>query len=1258
MSEQPDVPEQSSPPAPVRRRWPIALVAMLVCLMACAVWLTASVTGFAMLWRAAAACSGGALSVGQVRGTLWQGFSFADVRLETKGMTASVDHIAIAWEPAALWHRTLHVRRIAIGSVRLAPRSSAPASAPPKLPSSLSLPLDVRIDSLTVQAVTLSSGDFALYDLGLDYAYQQARHRVRLQGVRLPQGTLSGSATIEDSAPFAVRGSLGGKADAGSGMLQIGGSLQALQLHGRVRATPVEIDLDGRFAPFAAQPFDRVERLDLRTRDIDPHSILAHWPRAAFDLDVHIEPDGRGGARGGVQLQNRLPGALSAGRVPVSGLRAAFRFDAGRFDLSSLLVQLPAGSISMQGHLDQNGSELSARLNRVGLRALDASAPDDIVQGSLALKGRLSAPSLHVALQGGKLAADVDLDLHHLPSGQWSVAMPRGRLGIGGGRLDLSGVLDEKRAFVLRGRLVRLNPHDAMPSWPQADINATLQASGSLASPLRAALNLDITPSRLSGAPLGGEVRLQLAGGRLSRVQADLDLAGNRIKAQGAWGAPGDHLQLALDAPALARIGFGLSGSMRGRFDLSGQPASPRLLVDIKGQQLGLPGRLSIQSVNLTGDVHEGGAGRVQAQLAVQGARGDGWRADSLLLRLAGTQSNHVMDAEGRLQVAAQPYRVGVQLTGGWNAARGLWRGSLQRLQVDGAPGLRLLGPTMLSAGRDGISLGPTHLEVAGGQLSLETLTRRPDGKIVSRGRLDGLALAALKPWLDLPEARSLVLGASWTAGADGRGSLIVERQRGDFVPDAPAGSRPLGLERARVQLDWGAGQTRFVVDAGAHRATAHADGSIAAMPWQIRANSPLAGRLQLNVPNLSELAVASGLQVEAGGSLMADVRVSGPLMQLQAHGNLNGHNLLWRDRKTGVRLSGGELAARLDGRTLLLDKLRFVSGEGDATASGRIDMHGTVPTAAIRVEIRHFNVFDRPDRRLVVSGAANFSLSDKLIALSGLVRADEGRLTLPKTGTPALSDDVVVIGRPVEQSSLASLPVQVDLVLDLGKRFTFEAPGLSVKLSGQVQVKAHPGEPPTARGVVKVVKGSYKAYGQELDIKSGSITFVGPLDNPNLDIRATRRLSSVGAGVEVTGSVSAPKLQLIADESLSERDKLAWLVLGHAADDNAQDNNFLALAASQMAAGSINDKIGLFDDVGLSRKQSKALLNGTVSPAEQVLTVGKQLTRTFYLGYEYGLTSSQQALKVIYRLSRGWSLLLRVGTNTSVESRYTVRFD
>lgn len=67
----------------------------------------------------------------------------------------------------------------------------------------------------------------------------------------------------------------------------------------------------------------------------------------------------------------------------------------------------------------------------------------------------------------------------------------------------------------------------------------------------------------------------------------------------------------------------------------------------------------------------------------------------------------------------------------------------------------------------------------------------------------------------------------------------------------------------------------------------------------------------------------------------------------------------------------------------------------------------------------------------------------------------------------------------------------------------------------------------------------------------------------------------------------------------------------------------------------------------------------GELNPAEQVLTFGKQLTGELYLGYEYGINSADQSVKLMYQLTRSIQAIGRVGSQSwGGEVKYIIRFD
>ena len=82
-------------------------------------------------------------------------------------------------------------------------------------------------------------------------------------------------------------------------------------------------------------------------------------------------------------------------------------------------------------------------------------------------------------------------------------------------------------------------------------------------------------------------------------------------------------------------------------------------------------------------------------------------------------------------------------------------------------------------------------------------------------------------------------------------------------------------------------------------------------------------------------------------------------------------------------------------------------------------------------------------------------------------------------------------------------------------------------------------------------------------------------------------------------------------------------------------------------------------DDLGITSQRSRNAQTGELNPAEQMLTVGKQITGNLYAGYEYGISSAEQSVKLVYQLTRAIQAVARIGSRSSGgELKYTIRFD
>ncbi|MGH8796063.1 MAG: translocation/assembly module TamB domain-containing protein, partial [Caldimonas sp.] len=184
----------------------------------------------------------------------------------------------------------------------------------------------------------------------------------------------------------------------------------------------------------------------------------------------------------------------------------------------------------------------------------------------------------------------------------------------------------------------------------------------------------------------------------------------------------------------------------------------------------------------------------------------------------------------------------------------------------------------------------------------------------------------------------------------------------------------------------------------------------------------------------------------------------------------------------------------------------------------------------------------------------------------------------------------------------------------------------------------------------------TYAAYGQKLAIDRGQLTFTGAVENPRLDIEATRPNLDVRVGVAVTGTALIPRVRLFSEPEMSEMDKLSWLVLGRASEGLGRSDTALlqraalALLAGENGGGSTNpfSRLGL-DDVSVRQSDGEV--------RETIVSLGKQLSRRWYVGYERGLNATTGSWQLIYRVARRFTLRAQSGDDNSVDAIWTWRW-
>ena len=620
------------------------------------------------------------------------------------------------------------------------------------------------------------------------------------------------------------------------------------------------------------------------------------------------------------------------------------------------------------------------------------------------------------------------------------------------------------------------------------------------------------------------------------------------------------------------------------------------------------------------------------------------------------------------------------------------WRGNVQQLELrsnDAAatPLLRTrdVGIELLWAGGPArATVQPGRAEVLGGALRWSRIAwRAAEGpgrfaQIEAQAQIEPMRVATLlaraQPdfgWGgDLSIGGKIDLRSSPAFHAD----IVLERSAGDLSVTDELGTQALGLTDLRLALNASDGVWSFT-QALAGKTVGVAAGAIVARTspqatWPA-ADTPIEGVVELQVASLGTWGtwVPPGWRLD--GALRIGASIGGRFGAPEYTGEVRGTGLSVRNFLQGVNVSDGDVLIALQGTTARIERFTARGGAGSVRLEGDASL-GEAPKALLKLSAEKFQLLGRVDRHIVTSGQAQLQLDRKTVALAGSFGVDEGAIDFTRSDAPKLSDDVEVkrakgVASPATAASAAATPaapsataptsrdVALDLRVNLGENLRVRGRGLDTGLRGELHITSPNGRL-TVNGTVRAAEGTYAAYGQKLRIDRGLITFNGPVDNPRLDIEATRPNLDVRVGVAVTGNAVTPRVRLFSEPELSDIDKLSWLVMGRASDGLGRtDTALLQRAALALLAGegeSVTDQftkaIGL-DEISLRQSDGEV--------RETVISLGKQLSRRWYVGYERGLNATTGSWQLIYRIAQRFTLRAQSGQENSLDLIWTWRW-
>ncbi|HVS24547.1 MAG TPA: translocation/assembly module TamB domain-containing protein, partial [Gammaproteobacteria bacterium] len=204
----------------------------------------------------------------------------------------------------------------------------------------------------------------------------------------------------------------------------------------------------------------------------------------------------------------------------------------------------------------------------------------------------------------------------------------------------------------------------------------------------------------------------------------------------------------------------------------------------------------------------------------------------------------------------------------------------------------------------------------------------------------------------------------------------------------------------------------------------------------------------------------------------------------------------------------------------------------------------------------------------------------------------------------------------------------------------------------------AEGGRTSTASGTLTLA-GTYDAYGQKLELERGQLLFTGPLDNPGLDVRAARTIETtintaepIRVGVELGGTLKAPRTRVISTPAMTEADALSYLLLGRPLTGTASTET-ATLQTAALSMG-LQQALPAVQRIGHSLGLDELSVQ-TTETDPGALMAGKYLSPKVYIRYSYGLFNRIGGLLLRFKVSDKVSIETRSGDQESMDVIYNV---
>jgi len=1099
---------------------------------------------------------GESLQIGTSKGKILDRLELSDIVFSSPAGKANVGNLVLDWKSSELLSLHLHILEltaddISYNAIPQEEESVQEESAPFTLPE-LTLPIAITIEKLDINNFLFSASPkseaIAVQNAGLEISWDnEGIHIHNLNVVMDEMATLQASGKVQPTGNYPLHLTTAIQTlipDIPSLTLKgiYTGNLQELQIKEKIRG-----DISADILTTLQTPItDLSWQGNIEIIELSP---VVFAPNIPGTLSGSIETSG-----------NLKHSDLSAVLTMRDQTATEVNWDADlnvTTDIKNLIFDIKqldlkhadtAAKIQLSGiaDLEQN---LDLKLHWQELQWPVTGDPEyTSAKGDVALKGTLDAFHLLLtaaisgsAIPKGNITLKTDGSTESIQNLELTLALLDGEVELQG---EMAWAPTVK--WNIQSSAREINPGIHYPDWPGM-LDWKLLTKGSIKEDkLNANVIIDTLQGNLRELPISGSGDITILPDDIRIDSVRLASGSAVVTANGNLGEE-SNLQWQANIADFADLLPKASGQLFAKGTVLNKMEAPQLRLTLKGSSITYSD-LSLDHINGDADLDLSWTNPFSVRIETENLKSGENLIKTFSARGKGNREEHDLDLTASLDLAD----ISLNARGGY--AEEKWLGSLDSFTLSSKDfgNWKLTDPAKISAAAAAASLDTLCLSREDSNLCVKGEWDETGKNTNGNVDIEEIPLSWLKPWFpETLEGLSGLFSAKAVATMQDKLSADVTAQITagtiNYATDMKRGSFPhegltlnLTVAEDAVEADF-----RLSVDSNILSGKIQSPNLL---QTDIGDKAKLNGKLFVDAGKFDFVETLVPEVKDLNGAINIDFTILGSIAEpdVNGEGKIDVTHVLIP--AIGLDLTGTTLDILANNKKISLNGT-FNSPEGSMVLAGNANLDSSQNwPAQVTLKGDNFRLIDLPEIRIFLSSDILFEKKEDLMSLTGEVTIPKADILLRELppGSQSASPDMVIIQETKEEEPKS--PFHMLLKITLGDNVHFAGFGLNTFIDGQLTILSEPEQQLIGSGAFQIKQGSYRAYGQDLDIETGVISFPGgPLSKPGINLRATRTVGDVVAGIYAIGPASKPRLTTFSNPPMSESSVISYLLTGSA---------------------------------------------------------------------------------------------------------------